>query len=140
MLDAIYHATLNRDDWLAARRAQQDSAQIHERIAAMDAQIQEHQTRYGQWSHAYEVGVIGLGELAEHRQRILSGVEALNGERQSCMIRLDSEAQALAAMEDLAGGMDHLLEMTIELQRTIVVRLVVRVDFRQGQPPSIYWR
>jgi DNA invertase Pin-like site-specific DNA recombinase len=140
LLDAIYHATLDRDDWLAARRAQHDSAQIQERIAAIDAQIAEHQGRFGQWSHAYEVGVIGLNELAEHRQRILSGVEALRGERQGCLVRLESEAQALAAMEEMASDMENLVERAMEQQRLILVRLIERVEFRQGSPPSIYWR
>jgi len=140
VLNAIYHASLDREDWLSARRAQHDSAQIAERIAGIDAQIAEHQARYGQWSHAYEVGIIALGELAEHRQRILSGVEALKGERQTCMIRLDSEAQALVAMEELGGDMDGLAEQTVERQRAVIVRLVERVVLTQGGPPSIYWR
>jgi len=140
VLNAVYHATLDRNDWLATRRAQHDSSQIQERIAAIGAQIQEHQARFSQWSHAYEVGVIGLGELAEHRQRILSGVEALRGEKQGCMMRLDSEAQALTAMEELAGGMEGLAEQTMERQRAVIVRLIERVTFVQGDPPSIYWR
>jgi len=140
LLGEIRRATLDRDDWLAARRAQHDSSQIQERIAAIEAQIQEHRARFGQWSHAYEVGVIGLGELAEHRQRILSGVEALKGERQACFMRLDSEAQALTAMEELAGGMAGLAEQTMEQQRAVIVRLIERVTFVQGDPPSIHWR
>ena len=140
LLEGLRRASQDRDDWLSARRAQHDSAQIQERIAGIDAQIAEHRARYGQWSHAYEVGVIGLGELAEHRQRILSGVEALRGERQGCMMRLDSEAQALAAMEDLAPEMGGLAGRTVEGQRVILVRLVERVEFRQGDPPTIHWR
>jgi hypothetical protein len=140
LLEGLRRASQDRDDWLAARRAQHDSAQIQERIAVIDAQIQEHQAAFGRWSSAFEIGVIGLNELAGHRARILGGVDALQGERQSCLIRLDSEAQALGAMEELAGNIAGLAEQTMERQRAVIVRLVERVIFTQGVPPSIYWR
>jgi hypothetical protein len=140
ILDAVYHATLDREAWLAARRAQHDSAQIQERIAAIDAQIQEQQAAFARWSSAFEVGLIGLNELAAHRARILGGVEALKGERQTHTMRLDSESQALGAMEELSPGMEGLAERTVERQRAVIVRLIERVQLRQGNPPSIYWR
>ena len=140
LLDAIYHAALDRADWLAARRAQHDSSQIRERISAIDAQIREHQAAFARWSSAFEVGLIGLNELAVHRARILGGVEALKGERQTHMMRLDSESQALGAMEELSPGMKGLAEWTVAKQRVVLVRLVEWVGFVQGQPLAIHWR
>jgi hypothetical protein len=43
-------------------------------------------------------------------------------------------------MDELAPDMTGLVEMTMEQQRSIIVRLVERIELRQGQPPSIYWR
>jgi len=140
LLEAIYHASQDRDDWLAARRAQHDSAQIRERISAIEAQIREHQAAFARWSSAFEVGLIGLNELAAHRARILGGVEALKGERQTHTMRLDSESQALGAMEELSPGMEGLADQTVAEQRVVLVRLVERVDLVQGQPPAIHWR
>lgn len=138
VLAALQDALANRDAWLAARAAQQDSQALETERDTLNKALADVEARRERWAQAYEVGAISLTEWLQHRARLDAEVGTIRPRLDAIERRLaDSTPPALVEFAEFA---ESLATQPPDVLARVARAMIHHVTLTQGQPPVIMWR
>lgn len=137
--DQVRAAITDPTAWLQVHDDSQERDKRANELAVVESEIARLTAAWQRWNTLYETGGITDNELLEHRQRLLGSVDKLKSRQAELQRHLSSARATHDTLLSLRAVLDLMPHMTPNELRQLYSRLIARIAFTRGQPPSLTW-